>query len=388
MPFSKVLVLLLDSVGVGALPDAADYGDQGAATVQHVLARYPELDIAALRRLGLTAIEGLERFAGSGLPEGVWCRCAERSRGKDSIVGHWELMGEITDSPFLTFPEGFDHELLAEFCRRIGVDGVLGNRPESGTRIIAELGAEHMATGRPIVYTSADSVFQIACHEDVVPVRTLYEWCACARSLFDERGMKLGRVIARPFTGAPGSFTRTANRHDFAAVPVRDTVLDALVAAKVPVHSIGKPIDIFAGRGFTSSEKTACNAEGLAAAERAARQRSGLIFANILDFDSVWGHRRDVEGYAHGLEEVSRAIPAIQTALGDDGLLIVTADHGCDPTYTGSDHTREYIPALFWHRGIVPRSAGTRSCFADVGQSVLAALGVAAPEGMPGQSIL
>ena len=388
MPFSKILMLLLDSVGVGADPDAGQYGDVGAATVPHVLRAFPELDIAALRRLGLTAIDGLEAVSDGTPPEGVYCRCRERSRGKDSIVGHWELMGEITPSPFLTFPDGFPEELLAEFCRRTGAPGVLGNRAESGTQIIAELGAEHEATGKPIVYTSADSVFQIAAHERVVPVEALYSWCRSARAMFDERGLRLGRVIARPFIGTAGAYTRTANRHDFAAVPAQRTVLDILQDAGVPTHSIGKPVDIFAGRGFSSFERTACNAESLERARIAAQERSGFLFANILDFDSRWGHRRDVAAYAHGLEEVSRAIPGIQQALGPDGLLIVTADHGCDPTFRGTDHTREYIPALFWHRGIAPRNAGTRATFADVGQTVLAALGVPAPAELPGEPVL
>ena len=388
MMIRNILLLLLDSVGVGALPDAADYGDAGAATVPHVLEAFPDLKIPNLRRLGLCHLDGMEAFRDETEPEAIYCRLASRSRGKDSIVGHWELMGEITPAPFLTFPEGFPQELLREFCRRTGAPGVLGNCPESGTAIIARLGAEHQATGKPIVYTSADSVFQIACHEDVVRVPELYRWCEIARDLFDEMGLKLGRVIARPFVGEPGNYTRTANRHDYAATPASRTVLDVLVDAGVPVHSIGKPVDIFAGRGFTSREKTACNAQTLALAAQAAREREGLIFANVLDFDQLWGHRRDVAGYAHGLEEVSDALPAIQEALGEDGLLIVTADHGCDPTYTGTDHTREYIPALIWRKGIHPENKLTRDCFADVGQTILKVLGVEAPKELPGISIM
>ena len=385
--FSKVLLLLLDSVGVGALPDAAEYGDATAATVPHVLERYPDLQIRELRELGLCQIDGLEAFRDDTEVRGKYCRLASRSRGKDSIVGHWELMGEITDAPFLTFPDGFPEELLQVFCQRTGAPGVLGNCPESGTAIIARLGEEHERTGKPIVYTSADSVFQIACHEEVVPVPQLYEWCEIARDLFDEMGLKLGRVIARPFVGEPGNYTRTANRHDYAAEPKRQTVLDVLKAAGIPVHSIGKPVDIFAGRGFTSSEKTKCNAQTLELAEEAARERNGLIFANVLDFDQLWGHRRDAEGYAKGLEEVSAAIPGILEALGDDGMLIVTADHGCDPTYIGTDHTREYIPALLWHAGIRTENLGTRDCFADVGRTILDAFNVAAPDCLPGKSL-
>ncbi len=366
----KALLLLLDSVGVGALPDAAEYGDAGAATVPHVLAAFPNLLIPHLRRLGLCAIDGMHQFSGGEPLEAVCCRCASVSRGKDSIVGHWEIMGVPTRTPFLTFPDGFPPALIDAFCARCGLDGVLGNCAESGTQIIQRLGPAHQATGRPIVYTSADSVFQIAAHEDVVPMETLYRWCEAARTLFDENGTGIGRVIARPFIGTPGHYTRTARRHDYAAVPPGQTMLDLLQAHGIPTHAVGKPFDIFAGRGFSSSEKTVNNADGLAKTLAAVRAREGLIFANILDFDMVWGHRRNVRGYANGLAEVDQALPGLMEALGD-GLLIVTADHGCDPTWRGSDHTREYIPALVWHRGIAPRNLGTRRTFADIGATLL-----------------
>jgi phosphopentomutase len=381
----KALLLLLDSVGIGALPDAADYGDAGAATVPHLLEAYPDLAIPNLRRLGLCSIDSMTRFSHGETPDGIYCRCASASRGKDSIVGHWEIMGAVTQTPFLTFPDGFPQELLAQFCERCGIAGVLGNCAESGTEIIARLGAEHQRTGLPIVYTSADSVFQIAAHEDTVPIEMLYRWCEAARQLFDESGIGIGRVIARPFVGTPGHYTRTARRHDYAAVPAVRTDLERLCDAGIPVHSVGKPYDIFSGAGFTSVEKTENNADGLAKALRAVQSRDGLIFANILDFDMVWGHRRNAPAYANGLVEVDAALPALMEALGDDGLLIVTADHGCDPTYRGTDHTREYIPALLWHRGIRPRNAGTRAAFADIGATLLDWFGV--PPAPIGQSI-
>ena len=381
----KALLLLLDSVGVGCLPDAADYGDDGAATVPHVLAAHPELDLPNLRRLGLFRLPGLEGFSRGQAPEAVYGRLASVSRGKDSIVGHWELMGQPTAVPFLTYPDGFPGELIDAFCKRTGLPGVLGNCVASGTAIIDALGPEHERTGLPIVYTSADSVFQIAAHESVIPVSTLYRICSQARALFDESGIGIARVIARPFVGAPGSYTRTARRHDYAAVPPGPTDLERLADFGIPVHSVGKPVDIFSGRGFSSSEKTENNADGLAKTLRAVQERDGLIFANILDFDMLWGHRRDVRGYAQGLAEVDAALPAIMDAL-DGGLLIVTADHGCDPTWHGTDHTREYIPGLIWRRGIAPRDFGTRETFADVGATLLAYFG--APPAPVGTSIL
>ena len=380
MAFDKVLLLLLDSVGAGSLPDAAAYGDEGAATLRHVIEHcHPHLP--NLTRLGMLAANGLP----SPAPEACWGRCASRSRGKDSIVGHWEIMGEVTQIPFQTYPDGFPPEIINAFVQETGCGGVLGNCAASGTEIIARLGPEHQRTGWPIVYTSADSVFQIAAHEDVVPVPTLYRWCQTARDWFDSHRVGMGRVIARPFVGQPGSYTRTANRHDYAAAPPSATYMDALAQAGVPALSIGKPYDIFLGRGFSAHEKTASNTDGLARTLAALPEAHGLIFTNLVDFDSKWGHRRNAEAYAAGLEEVDRALPALMDALGDDGLLVITADHGCDPCWKGTDHTREYIPFLLWHKGIQPAELGTRPCFADVGATILDALGVEAPG--PGQSV-
>ena len=380
MQVRKVLLMLLDSAGVGALPDADQYDSAGAATIPHVLQTHPDLQIPNLRKLGLCSIEGLEPFYQGEQPLAAYGRCASASRGKDSIVGHWEIMGVITERPFLTFPDGFPPEIIQEFIRRTGVGGVLGNRAESGTQIIAELGPEHERTGWPIVYTSADSVFQIAAHEQVIPLERLYELCTIARRMFDEMNLGMGRVIARPFVGTPGNYTRTANRHDYATLPPYQTDVELLHAAGIPTHSIGKPYDIFVGRGFDTTVKTKSNADGLARALEAARHQDGFIFCNILDFDQQWGHRRNPDGYAAGLEEVDRALPAILQALAEqDGMLVLTADHGCDPTYHGSDHTREYIPALLWHRDITPQAIGTRPSFADLGETILKALGAPAP---------
>ena len=380
MPFKKVLLLLLDSVGVGALPDAADYNDLGAATLQHVIAaQQPALP--NLERLGLLVAAGLP----SAPPAAIYGRCASLSRGKDSIVGHWEIMGEVTRVPFETYPDGFPPEIIDAFVSLTGCGGVLGNCAASGTEIIARLGPEHQRTGWPIVYTSADSVFQIAAHEEVVPIETLYDWCEKMRHWFDSHDIGMGRVIARPFVGEAGSYTRTARRHDYAAAPTQPTYVEALDAAGVPALSIGKPYDIFLGRGFDTVQKTASNADGIAKTLAALEYAKGLIFTNLVDFDQLWGHRRDAAAYAAGLEEVDRAIPTILDALGEDGLLVIAADHGCDPCHHGTDHTREYIPFLLWHKGVESRNLGTRSSFADVGATILQALGVKAPG--PGKSI-
>lgn len=380
MPFQKVLLLLLDSVGVGALPDADAYGDVGAATLQHVVTtQQPALP--NLEKLGLLAAAGLP----SAAPEAVYGRCASLSRGKDSIVGHWEIMGELTRVPFETYPDGFPPEIIDAFVSLTDCGGVLGNCAASGTEIIARLGPEHQHTGRPIVYTSADSVFQIAAHEEVVPVETLYRWCELIRDWFDSHDIGMGRVIARPFVGEPGNYTRTERRHDYAAAPSQPTYIEKLADAGIPTLSIGKPYDIFLGRGFDAVQKTANNADGIAKTLAALQSAEGLIFTNLVDFDMLWGHRRDAAAYAAGLEEVDRAIPALQEALGEDGLLIVTADHGCDPCHHGTDHTREYIPFLLWHKGVTARDLGTRSTFADIGATVLDALGAKAPT--PGKSI-
>ena len=377
--FKKVLLFLLDSVGVGALPDADQYGDAGAATVQHTLTALPELSLPNLEALGLMAIPGLESFSTGVSPVGRYGKCLELSRGKDSIVGHWEVMGVPTELAFDTFPQGFPKALMDAFSQAIGRP-ILGNEVASGTEIIARLGPEHQKTGAPIVYTSADSVFQIAAHEDVVPVPLLYQWCEIARKLVDDMGYGVGRVIARPFVGQPGAYTRTANRHDYAAIPPLKTDLELLTECGIPIHSIGKPVDIFPEASFSSRVKTADNFEGMAAAKAALAEKDGLVFVNLLDFDMKWGHRRDVHAYGDGLKAFDDFLPEIMGAMDAEILLVITADHGCDPCYTGTDHTREHIPFLLWHPGITPGPLGIRETFADVGATILDALGCPAPK--------
>ena len=377
--FDKVLLFLLDSVGVGALPDAANYGDAGAATVQHTLDALPELRLPNLEALGLMHIPGLERFSTGITPLGRYGKCLEKSKGKDSIVGHWEVMGVPTVLAFDTFPEGFPQDLMDAFSEKIGRP-IMGNEVASGTEIIARLGPEHQKTGAPIVYTSADSVFQIAAHEETVPLPLLYQWCEIGRALVDQMGYGVGRVIARPFVGQPGSYTRTPNRHDYAAVPPAKTDLEILAERNIPFHSIGKPVDIFPEAHFASKVKTADNFEGMAAAKEALKEKSGLIFVNLLDFDMKWGHRRDVNAYGAGLKAFDDFLPEVMDMMDDRTLLVITADHGCDPCHTGTDHTREHIPFLLWHRGVEPGPLGIRETFADIGATILDALGAPAPE--------
>lgn len=368
---------MLDSVGCGELPDAGLYGDDGSNTLGNI-ARRVRLRLPNLRALGLDRVVSLgpAPHPCTSPPGGAYGRMAEASAGKDSVTGHWEMMGVVLDTPFPTFPDGFPREVIAEFERRIG-RATLGNVVASGTEIIDRLGAEHMRTGRPIVYTSADSVFQIAAHEEVVPLAELYRMCEIAFDLV-ARGMGVGRVIARPFVGRPGGFTRTANRHDYALEPPGETLLDRLVHEGLPVHAIGKVNDLFAGRGITSSRPTSSDAEGVDRTLDAMRETArGVIFANLVDFDTVYGHRNDVEGYAANLERFDARVPEILHALGDADLLVITGDHGNDPTTPSTDHSREYVPLLLAGRRVRPGAdLGTRSTFADLGQTLAALFGV------------
>jgi phosphopentomutase len=366
---------VLDSVGVGELPDADVYGDRGSDTLGNI-ARAVPLDVPTLRSLGLARVARLPSPGGEAVPLGAFGRMAEASPGKDSVTGHWELMGLVLDRPFPVFPGGFPAELMAEFERRIG-RATLGNKAASGTVIIDELGPEHLRTGRPIVYTSADSVFQIAAHEDVIAVPELYRICEIAYELV-ARGRGVGRVIARPFVGRPGSFSRTANRRDFALVPFAPTLLDRLQAAGLPVVAIGKIEDLFAGRGMTSAVHTTSDDHGMdeiglamAAADR------GLIFANLVDFDTQFGHRNQPAGYAANLERFDARLAALLPALRPDDLLVVTADHGNDPTTPSTDHSREYVPVLLYGAGIQPGTdIGVRPTFADLAQTLAEIFGV------------
>jgi len=358
----------MDSVGIGELPDAAAYGDQGSNTLGNIAKQIP-LKIPTLRSLGLDLL--VDVGAPSGLtPAGAFGRMAEASAGKDSVTGHWEMMGIVLDRAFPTFPHGFSPEILAEFSRLTG-RGVIGNTAASGTAIIDELGPEHMRTGALIVYTSADSVFQIAAHEDVVPVPELYRTCEIAYRLVGE-GLGVGRVIARPFIGVPGRFTRTANRHDYALPPSGETLLDRMTAASIPVVAIGKIQDLFAGRGITRGIHTIRDEDGMdqVLAHIQTTER-GFIFTNLVDFDAQYGHRNDVAGYAANLERFDARLSGILPELSADDLLVVTADHGNDPTTPSTDHAREYVPLLVTGRHVrAGADLGTRTTFADLGQTL------------------
>jgi len=369
MSFSRVVWIVLDSVGIGEMPDAGQYGDRGSDTLGNI-AKQRALHLPNLCRLGLANIKPLTGLAPDPSPIGSYGKCTLASPGKDTTTGHWEMAGIHLEKPFPLFPHGFPPEVMNEFERRIG-RATLGNKAASGTEIIKELGAEHMRTGSPIVYTSADSVFQVAAHEEVIPLFELYKICETAREIL--RGpFEVGRVIARPFIGEPGSFTRTANRHDYAVPPPKGMLLDQLAGCDVEVFAIGKIFDIFLGRGIREYEKTKNNADGmqktLAAMDQLTR---GLIFVNLVDFDQLYGHRNDVEGYARALEEVDRWVPSLETKMRQDDLVIFTADHGCDPTTPSTDHSREYVPLLAYgpraSRGV---NLGTRATLSDIGQTV------------------
>jgi phosphopentomutase len=359
----------MDSVGIGELPDASAYGDEGSDTIGNIARRVP-LQIPTLRRLGLGRVARLGPELLPGPPAAAVGRMAEASSGKDSVTGHWEMMGIVLDRPFPVFPDGFSPAIIGEFSRRTA-RGVLGNKAASGTQIIDELGQAHMESGSLIVYTSADSVFQIAAHEDVVPVPELYRACEIAYALVVE-GLGVGRVIARPFVGTPGRFKRTANRHDYAMPPVGETLLDRMHAAGWPVVAIGKIRDLFAGRGMTRSVHTTSDDDGMNQVEKEmASLERGLLFANLVDFDTLYGHRNDVDGYAMNLERFDRRLGQVLPLLRDDDLLVVTADHGNDPTTPSTDHAREYVPLVV--AGARVRSGadlGTRETFADLGQTL------------------
>ncbi len=381
----RIFLIVLDSVGAGEAPDAAAFGDVGAHTLRSISAS-PRFSAKNLRALGLGNIDGLGFLGTVDEPRGAHGRLRELSLGKDTTIGHWEIGGIVSERPLPTYPEGFPKALLDEFSRRTG-RGVICNLPYSGTEVIADYGEEHLRTGDLIVYTSADSVFQIAAHEDLVPPEELYRYCRIARELLvGEHGV--GRVIARPFIGEAGHFTRTANRHDFSIEPPRDTLLDALKAAGREVIGIGKIGDIFVGRGLTESHYTHSNTEGMEMlSEMAKRDFTGLCFANLVDFDMLYGHRRDVDGYAAALAAFDGWLGGFLPTLGEEDAVIVTADHGCDPAFLAStDHTREYVPLLVAGKGIAPVDLGTIDGFATVGATVAEALGV--PFRGDGQSML
>ncbi|HKM43289.1 MAG TPA: phosphopentomutase [Limnochordia bacterium] len=372
----RIALVVLDSVGVGALPDAHLYGDEGSNTLGHVAETLGGLQMPNAGKLGLGNIIPIEGVPPAEKPKGAWGKMAQVSKGKDTTTGHWELAGLTLAAPFPTYPDGFPPEILEAFEDRIGRQ-TLGNFPASGTAIIEELGAEHIKTGFPIVYTSADSVFQIAAHEEIVPLTTLYAWCEIARDLL-QGDHAVGRVIARPFVGEVGSLTRTSNRKDYSLPPFKATILDVLTASDLPVFGVGKIFDIFAGRGLLESFATKNNQAGLDQVVELlrVRQESCLIFANLVDFDMLWGHRNDAVGYGRSLEEFDLRLPELLAGLGQDDLLIIVADHGCDPTFPGTDHTREYVPLLIAGPRVVSVDLGTRHSFADVAKTVADFFGI------------
>jgi phosphopentomutase len=381
--FERVFWIVLDSVGIGELPDAAEYGDVGRNTLGHIAESRP-LKILTLVRLGLANIAPLKYQNPATAPIGAFGKGATRSPGKDTTTGHWEMAGVWLDQAFPVYKNGFPPELIEEFERQIGRK-TIGNKPASGTEIIKELGEEHVRTGKPIVYTSGDSVFQIATHEDVIPIAELYRMCEIARKLLDGPH-RVGRVIARPFTGTPGNFVRTTRRHDYAVDPPKPMLMDVLADNKVRVLGVGKIHDIYNGRGVEEYVTTKGNADGMEKLTTAvADRKSGLIFCNLVDFDMLYGHRKDVEGFAKSLEEFDRWLTEFLPLLGLSDLLMITADHGCDPDarWATTDHSREYVPILAYSPGCgAGVNLGVRNTLADMGQTIAENFGASIPHGI------
>ncbi|MCR5107387.1 MAG: phosphopentomutase [Lachnospiraceae bacterium] len=373
----RVILIVMDSFGIGEAPDAALFGDASADTMRSCYkSKYFRAD--NLRKMGLFNIDGIDYDEGCKEPIGAFARMTEASAGKDTTIGHWEIAGIISDKPLPTYPEGFPDEVLDEFKKQTG-RGVLCNKPYSGTVVINEYGDEHVRTGDLIVYTSADSVFQIAAHEDIVPCEELYEYCRIARRILTGKH-GVGRVIARPFIGGSGDYKRTANRHDFSLVPPKKTMLDHIKDAGLDSIAVGKIHDIFAGTGLTDFVYTKGNAEGIErTAEYMKKDFNGLLFVNLVDYDMLYGHRRDIDGYAKAVAYFDEKLPELFELMRDDDVLMITADHGCDPGFMAStDHTREYTPYLLYGKNIEPQNLGTRKTFADIAATVLDYLDVPA----------
>lgn len=377
---SKVILIVTDSMGIGALPDAANYGDAGADTFGHILENKKDMKTPNLIKMGIANIDGVSwKDAAVKDPVGAFGKMAEISKGKDTITGHWEIAGIYTDTPFKTYPDGFPESFIKAFENAIGTE-VLGNYPASGTEIIEQLGPEHEATGKPIVYTSADSVFQIAANTDVIPLEKLYEICEEARRLL-VGDVACGRVIARPYVIENGKRTRTSDRRDYAVSPPEDTVLDKVKAAGKTVYAVGKISDIFNGKGVTQAVHTDNNMDGVDKTIQAlGMDFDGFVFTNLVDFDSKYGHRRDPQGYGQCIEEFDARLPEIMGAMGEDDVLMICADHGNDPVHSGFDHTREYVPLLVYGKKVkAGANLGIRKTFADVGATVADILGAEAP---------
>lgn len=382
----RIFLIVLDSFGIGQMPDAAQYNDVDVNTLLSV-SKSPYFNMPNFAKLGLFHIDGVSVGTKEASPRALIARMTEASKGKDTTIGHWEIAGMISESPLPTYPEGFPKEVLDEFTKRTG-RRVLCNKPYSGTKVIEEYGDEHQRTGDLIVYTSADSVFQIAAHEEVVPLEKLYEYCHIAREILQGKH-GVGRVIARPFVGPMGGpYTRTAHRHDYSLVPPKDTMLDVLKNAGKDVIAVGKINDIFAGKGITEFVYTSGNEEGIVRTlEYMDKDFEGLCFVNLVDYDMLYGHRRDVDGYAKALAYFDEKLPEIMSKMREDDILMITADHGCDPAYTATtDHTREYTPFLVYGPKITPKNMGTRKTFADIAATVVQYFGI--PSTLSGESLL
>jgi phosphopentomutase len=367
--FNRALLIVLDGAGIGAMPDAPDWGDAGSDTFGHILESRP-LQLPHLQEYGLGNIRPLANLPAVENPIGSYGKCALRSNGKDTTTGHWEMAGIILERAFPTYPNGFPTTVIDRFVRETSVPGILGNIPASGTEIIKVLGEEHVKTKKPIIYTSADSVFQIAAHEEVIPIDRLYEICEIARRILDGEH-KVGRVIARPFLGEPGRFYRTENRHDYAVPPPRENLLPALADEELDVVCIGKIASIYDSIGVTQDLTAKNNEQSINQTIKALNEKTrGLIFSNLVDFDMLYGHRRDTEGYAKALEHFDNRLPEIEAAMREDDVMMITADHGNDPTFRGSDHTREYAPLLVYGKTARPVNLGTRASLSDIGQTI------------------
>jgi phosphopentomutase len=379
--YKRVFLIVMDSVGIGEAPDAEKFGDKGSHTLGHIAERMNGLKMPNMGKLGLSNIEKITGIAPAEKPLAYYTKMEEASNGKDTMTGHWEIMGLNIQTPFQVFPDGFPDELISEIESRTGRK-VIGNKPASGTEILVELGEEHMKTGALIVYTSADSVLQIAAHEDIIPIDELYDICKIARELTLDEKYMVGRVIARPFVGEPGDFKRTSNRHDYALKPFGRTVMNELKDSGLDVVAIGKISDIYDGEGVTESLRTVSNMDGMDKLLQTLDQDfTGLSFLNLVDFDALFGHRRDPEGYGKALEEYDARLPEVFEKLKEDDLLIITADHGNDPVHYGTDHTREYVPLLVYSKGMNEgKELPVRKTFADIGATVAENFNVKMPE--------
>ncbi|MCF6408307.1 phosphopentomutase [Pseudalkalibacillus salsuginis] len=379
--FKRVFLIVMDSVGIGEAPDAARFNDEGADTLGHIAEKMNGLEMPNMAKLGLSNIREIKGIEKSDKPAAHYGKMQEASNGKDTMTGHWEIMGLHIEQPFKTFPDGFPQELLNELEEKTGRK-IIGNKPASGTEILVELGKEHMETGALIVYTSADSVLQIAAHEDVVPIEELYEICKIARELTLDEKYMVGRIIARPFIGETGAFERTANRHDYALKPFGRTVMNEMKDAEFDVIAIGKISDIYDGEGVTKTVRTTSNRDGMDQIVKIADQNfTGISFLNLVDFDAKFGHRRDPIGYGEALEEFDARLPELLGKLKEDDLLLITADHGNDPVHHGTDHTREYVPLLAYHKNIEEgKELPLRETFADVGATIADNFEITAPQ--------